>query len=1014
MMIHNLSCWRLPLLPLLMLLGARALPARAGKVDFNREVRPILSRYCFACHGPDDKARKGKLRLDVREGILGKSRLVDDAIVTPGKPEHSELITRIFLDDPTEVMPPPRTKKHLSEAEKQILKRWVAQGAEYTQHWAFVAPRPAPLPVVREACWPRNPIDVFVLARLEEKGLRPSPEADRYTLVRRVYLDLIGLPPTPEEADAFVHDPAPDAYARLVDRLLASPAYGERWARRWLDLARYADTNGYEKDRPRSIWPYRDWLIHALNADMPFDRFTIEQLAGDMLPGAGLSQRIATGFHRNTMINEEGGIDPLEFRYYAMTDRVATTGTVWLGLTLGCAQCHSHKYDPISQQEYYEVLAFLNNADELEMEVPTPEVREKRQEIEKKIAELEEALPARFPSEAQRERKFQAWLARERDNAIPWTVLRPVEARSNLPRLEVLDDASVLASGDQSKRDIYTLKYSPGNEAITGLRLEALPHESLPKKGPGRAYYEGPRGDFFLSELTLTVAGKQVRFQGATETYARAAIGRGKSGAALTLDGNPHTGWSTARREGEAHQAVYVLAEPLQADTFTLQLLFDRHYSAGLGRFRVSVTTSTKLLHARDIPPDIEALLAKPASEIIPEDLDRLRTYHLSVAPELARFRAEIAKLRERLPEYPTTLVFRERPADYPRPTFFHKRGEFLQPTERVQPGVPAILPPFPEKEPGNRLTFARWLVDPDNPLVSRVVMNRHWSAFFGRGIVATPEDFGLRGDLPTHPQLLDWLALEFIRSGWSIKRMHRLIVTSATYQQSSRVTPELLEADPNNLWLARGPRQRLEAELIRDLALRASGLATRALGGPSVFPPQPAGVTTEGTYGKLAWKVSTGRDRYRRGLYTFSKRTAPFAMFSTFDAPSGEACEARRESTNTPLQALTMLNDVALVEAAQALGQQTTAREGSDPDRFTFLFRRVLTRLPTAEEQGLLLGFYQVQKERFRENTRNSGEFRYAAQALAGPGEGPLPERAAWTALARVLFNLDETITKE
>jgi hypothetical protein len=1200
---------------------------RAEPVAFNRDVRPVLSRHCFKCHGPDDKARKAKMRLDIRAKAIGSGKSGLPTIV-PGKPDASELIRRIFATDSSEVMPPPATKNPLSAAQTEVLRRWIAEGAEYQPHWAFAPPRQAPLPKVRQTNWPHNAIDYFVLARLEAAGLHPSPPADRYTLVRRLYLDLIGMPPTPEEADAFVNDRTAHAYERLVDRLLASPHYGERWARRWLDLARYADTNGYEKDRTRSIWPYRDWVIGALNADLHFDQFTIDQIAGDMLPGPTPSQRVATGFHRNTMLNEEGGIDPLEFRFYAMTDRVGTTASTWLGLTMGCAQCHTHKFDPISHREYYQFMAFMDNADEPEMPIPQPDIAARRAELQARIKALEDDLPNRVPPESDLqwhplppsqvtiasgataktladgsvllsgknpdkdtytiaidsdltgvaavrlealtdpslsrtgpgrtphgnfvlneitvtaaprtasekaqpvklvgaeadfaqtgflaghaidgnpatgwaiqgpepwnvprsaifrldkpagfpegtrwairldqqhgtqhtlgrfrlslgqlrsdsrplevrrrehlERKFQEWQRHEAAQAVHWTILRPVAATSNMPKLTVLDDSSVLASGDMTKSDVYDLKFHTELRGITALRLEVLPHESLPRGGPGRIFYEGPFGDFFLSEITMSARGKPVRFNHASHSFAS-----GGNSAANAIDGKPETAWMIDGGQGKAHAAVFNLAEPLvDANDLDARLLFERYYAAGLGRFRISVTNATvgqvsnlpkeaaagqisnsakqkrqveNLPHkgnpaARGLPSDIEELLLVPAERRTPEQRQQLLRHFLTVAPELAGARAEIQKLREQMPAYPTSLVLQERPADDPRPTFVHRRGEFLQPAERVEPDVPAVLPPMPTGAPHNRLTLARWLVDPGNPLVGRVTVNRAWQAFFGRGIVRTTADFGYQGEPPTHPELLDWLAVEFERSGWSIKNMHRLIVTSATYRQSSRVTPELLPKDPENLLLSRGSRFRIEAELIRDAVLKMSGLLASRIGGPSVFPPQPAGVTTDGTFGGMAWNVSQGPDRYRRGLYTFSKRTAPYAMFNTFDAPSGEACVARREVSNTPLQALTALNDPVFVEAAQALGRMLAAEPASPEARAAYLFRRCLTRPPSAEELGQIMTFYRNQRCRFEQKELD-------ASVIAGSGAGDPIERAAWSALARVLLNLDETISKE
>jgi hypothetical protein len=974
--------------------------AVAAEPDFNRDVRPILAQYCFKCHGPDDKSRKAKLRLDLRAAAL------DKGVLAPGKPADSELLARVFAAD-EQVMPPPATKRKLTAAQKQTLKAWIAAGAKYDEHWAFVRPtRPPVPPLSREAkpsAPPRNPIDHFIRARLERAGLKPSPEADRYTLIRRVSLDLIGLPPTPAEVDAFVSDKSPDAYEKLVDRLLASPHYGERWARRWLDLARYADTNGYEKDRPRSVWPYRDWVIQALNADMPFDQFTIEQLAGDLLPNATAEQKVATGFHRNTMLNEEGGIDPLEFRFHAMTDRVKTTGTVWLGLTIGCAQCHTHKFDPISHREYYQFFAFLNNADEPTMSVPRPEIAAKRKAIEAKIAELTRALPTKFPKRVDAEKAFADWLKKERAQAVKWQVVRPASAKSNLPLLIVEPDDSVFVAGDMTKRDVYALTFRGDFTNVTAIRLEALPDERLPRNGPGRIYYEGPHGDFHLSTITATADGKPAKFARATQTIGNAAA---------AIDANPQTGWSANGGQGQRNVAVFAFDRPTTAKELRLSLVFEKYYAAGLGRFRVSVTTA-KTVAAHKTPPDVEAAL------LAGDDGPTVRDYFHRTTPHLAKARAEIDALRKTLPAYPTTLVMRERPAGNPRPTFIHNRGEFLQPTAKVEPGTPAFLPALPKGAPRNRLGLARWLVSPKNPLTARVAVNRQWQAFFGRGLVRTVGDFGYQGELPSHPQLLDWLACELMKPTkptddrswafrpWSMKHIHRLIVTSATYRQSSRVTPELLARDPENTLLARGPRVRLEAELIRDSVLRASGLLSPKIGGPSVFPPQPASVTTEGTYGKLQWKASAGEDRHRRGLYTFAKRTAPFAMTATFDAPSGEECVALRDVSNTPLQALTVLNDVVFTEAAQATSRMMAAKAGSVEERVKWVFRRFVARPPAEDEVKLLSRFVVEQKKQFASDAA-------AAKKLAGDGPGDVAERAAWAALARVLMNLDEFVVKD
>jgi hypothetical protein len=644
-------------------------------------------------------------------------------------------------------------------------------------------------------------------------------------------------------------------------------------------------------------------------------------------------------------------------------------------------------------------MAFLNNADEPEMEVPTPALTDQRAAVEKKIAAIEADLPKRITAEDLK-RGFDAWMTKKSARAVNWQVLRPTGAKSNVPLLSVLDDDSVLASGDMTKRDVYDVDFRGPLKGVMAIRLEVLPDERLPRRGPGRVFYEGAFGDFFLSEFTLNADGVPVKFSGASQSFG--------TKASAAIDGDPLTGWSINGGQGRRHVAVFTLATPLDsAKGLSFRLLFERYYAASLGRFRISVTTDSRAAEAEDMPAEIEELLLVSGEKRTAEQTERLRNYYLSIAPELAEAHAEIKRLRDGMPAYPTTLVMAERPANNPRLTYRHHRGEFMHPEERVEPDVLSALHPFPADQLRNRLTFARWLVDPRNPLIGRVTMNRQWAAFFGRGIVRTTEDFGLTGDPPSQPELLDWLAQELVARNWSMKAMHRLIVTSATYQQSSRVTPDLLARDPDNKLLTRGPHFRLEAELLRDAALRDSGLLSTKMGGPSVFPPQPAGVTTEGTYGPLQWKPSEGPDRYRRGLYTFSKRTAPFAMFTTFDAPSGEACVARREASNTPLQALTQLNDTALMECAQALGRLTAVREGTVEERASWLFRSCLTRPLTGDERASLAAFYRTQKGRFERKELDAAK-------IAGPGNGDANECAAWTVTARAMMNLDEFVTKD
>jgi len=967
--------------------------AQPSAPDFAREVRPILARACFKCHGPDEPARKGKLRLDDAVAARAGGRSGQPA-VTPGKPQESLLLARLDAEGAAH-MPPSGTGIVLSDREKAVLRAWVASGAEYRQHWAFITPTKPALPAVRDMTWCRNSLDRFVLARLEAEGLKPSPEADRITLIRRLSFDLIGLPPTPAEADAFVADTRPDAYERLVDRLLSHPGYGERWARRWLDLARYADTNGYEKDRQRSIWPWRDWVVEAYRRDLPYNQFGIEQLAGDMLPGATRDQLVATGLHRNTMLNEEGGIDPLEFRYHAIADRVSTTGTAFMGLTVGCAQCHTHKYDPLTQTDYFRLFAFLDNAEEPELELPGDEASRKREAIERQAVALEAALPGRFPA-AGFEKAFQAWLAREKMRAIPRLPLIPKTMSSNLPRLKHEGDGVIFVDGDATKNDIYTLEGTGSLAGITELRLEALPDPRLPGNGPGLSYYEGPKGDFLLTRLRLEVDGKPVIF-GRTSQSAG-------SPAALALDDNLQTGWGVAGGSGKRHAASFFADKPIPAGkSWRLVLEFGRHYVASLGKFRVSVTSGNSGKDAAPLMPvDVETILAssKPSTEA---ELSVLRTWFAQNCPELEAARKEIAAVRATMPQGPTTLVLRERSADHPRPTHRHHRGEFLDPREKVSAGVPGFLPGMNAGESVNRLAFARWLFQPENPLTARVAVNRLWAALFGKGIVATPADFGLQGAFPSHPDLLDWLAVTFREQGWSQKKILREIVTSATYRQSSAVRPELAVRDPDNTLLARAGRFRLEAEMLRDGALLAAGLLSDKSGGPGVFPPQPASITTEGTYGALAWNASSGPDRYRRTIYTFTKRTAPFAFQATFDTPSGEACVARRESSNSSLQALTLLNDAMYLEAARALGLSVAAMPDDD-QAIALMFRRVLTRNPSNADTQLCRNYIQNEIKRLS----NSSE---SVKALAGDGGNP--KTAARVSLARVLLNLDEAVTR-
>lgn len=1012
------------------------------EISFNRKVRPILAAKCFSCHGPDEETREADLRLDSREAA------VDQAAFNLDNLADSAVLNRIFSTDPDEQMPPPDSGEVLSDNEKQLLKDWILEGAIYEKHWAFVKPvRPA-VPdakrliskydlesVIEKNQWTGNPIDAFVLRKMFEAKKAPNISADKYSLIRRVYLDLIGLPPTSDQADAFVKDQSADAYEKVVDQLLRSDAYGERWARVWLDLARYADTNGYEKDRPRTIWPYRDWVIKAINADMPFDQFSIEQLAGDMLPHATEDQKIATGFHRNTMLNEEGGIDPLEYRFYAMVDRVATTGTIWMGMSIGCAQCHTHKYDPILHTDYYSMMAMLNNADEPDFPILTDAQSAKQKTIEREIKKIENQLARQFhvadeTKEKQRKeaptQRFESWLESERKTAVAWEIVTPIKRRTNSPNLYLQPDGSMFASGDFTKRDTYDLSYdlSVYKKPITAIRLEVLPDARLPAGGPGNAYYEGRKGDFFLSELILKAREKKIPVSEIKSSFGKISIGSGSADAKNVLDGDGSTGWSTSGKEGTANQLVLRLEQPSAEKLLTIQMIFERHFVASLGRFRISFTTDNfaeKPFAISKLPADIESLIAKTAP-LIKRERETLVKYFLSITPLLKTEQAKIAELRKQLPKPIRTMVMRERPIANPRKTVRYHRGEYLNPREEVSPMLPVIFRDAIDPKDArrlNRLDFAKWLVSVENPLSARTEVNRAWQQFFGKGLVRSPGDFGTQSDPPTHPELLDWLSVEFQSKGWSRKKLHRLMVTSATYKQSSHRARNEYTNDPDNEFYTRGPRFRIDGEMVRDIMLSASGKLSRKMFGPSVFPPQPSTVTAM-AYGGTKWNVSKGEDRFRRSLYTFSKRTAPFAAYQTFNAPTGENCIAKRNRSNSPLQALTLLNDEMFLELAReasksvlesvsptSIGSKTRPldRSGSsDTQIATAIFRRFLVRPPTDDELNLIMDFKESQIKRLEERFLDT-------ELIAGKGGST--ELAAWTLVARSIMSLDEVITK-
>lgn len=886
-----------------------------------------------------------------------------------------------------------------------------------SSHWSFIPPERPEIPQVQKERWPKNPIDAFVLAQLEEKGLQPVPEASPEMLMRRLSLDLIGLPPTLEELDLFLQDkstPSETSYDRLVETLLASPHYGERWARRWLDAARYADTNGYEKDLPRSIWPYRDWVIRAFNQNMPFDQFTVEQLAGDLLPKPDLSQRVATGFHRNTMINEEGGVDPEQFRVESIIDRVDTTGRVFLGLTIACAQCHDHKYDPISQQEYYEFFAFFNNDDEPAIEVPTRAQRQTRTNILQRIAGLEDQALKAQPDLVNQQREWEVSVSADLPE---WLVLDPFSYFGAVgTKFTELSDHSLLATASSPPVSTYTVVFNTHITHITAVRLEALTDPNLPYQGPGRA----ENGNFVLTDfqldaapLTDTNATRQVPFQRVTADFSQPDFEVAKA-----LDDDEKTGWGIDAGHALRNQdrkAVFQVVEPFGFANGT-RLVFKMKQLHGsqhtIGRFRLSVTTAQPPVEADPLPTAVRDSLSIQPENRSPEQERAVFRAFRREQESLSDLNRQIAEIWKEWPEAATSLVLVERRE--PRVTRIFRRGDWQNPTAAVSPDVPDVLPSLPENEPRNRLTFARWMVSDRNPLTARVIMNRLWQAYFGRGLVKTPEDFGTQGDPPTHPKLLDWLATEFMDSGWDLKHMHRLIVHSNTYKQSSKIPSRLLELDPYNELLARGPRFRVEAELVRDIALTASGLLSRKVGGPSVYPPIPEGVLSLGYGSPMPWPTEEDEDRYRRAMYTFMKRTVPYPALVLFDAPSGDQSCVRRPRSNTPMQALNTLNDPLFFECARALGLKTVREGGTtDRERAIYAFRRCTSRMPDEKELASILNYAEDQKAFFKNRTAHA--LKVAANDPANPPEEvDLHQVAVWTLTSRVLLNLDETITKQ
>ncbi len=1138
------------------LIGFAPVPASENAVDFNRDISPILSNICYKCHGPDAAERKGgtkshPLRLDTPEGAYAD---YEGAVaITPGHPEKSEVFARISSADEDQLMPPPKSGKKLTEHDIELMKRWIEQGAKYAMHWSYVKPVRPELPEVKDKTWPRNGIDNFLLARMEKDGLKPQPEADRYALIRRVSLDLTGLAPALEDVDKFVADTSPDAYEKLVDGLLAKPAYGEHWARMWLDLARYADSGGYASDTPRTIWAYRDYVIKSFNDNKPFDRFTIEQIAGDLLPNPSEEQLVATAFHRNTMTNTEGGTTREEFRNAAVIDRVNTTMAVWMGTSINCAQCHDHKYDPLPQKDFFRCFAIFNNTEDADRadEEPThkfyaPQQLEQRAKLEAESAALEKKFSTPTPEQAAAQARWEKsfpldlkWqplshgglvenpagnsadvltaklpadlkrLSAIRLEAVPAATkspdvkaekfvvatnirasLQPAAAKSpegRFVRIELpgkalhlmLAEVQVFSAGENIApqgvaRQISTdyggeaKRANDGNTGGDYFKANSVSHTSAidnpwwevdlkaAQKIDSVVVWNRTDGGTFdklknFNVIILDNKGKEVWRTEVAETPSPSksldtggahaiqlaaahadAEQNGYDADAAIHEGEPKDapkkgkkqpkadkpGWYINLMDAKTHSVTLVPPAPVDApDDATLLLHLAVTGSRSLkSALRISVTADPRADELARTPADVVEALSIPAEKRSAAQRETITQYFLEhVATDLKADRDRLAAVKKQLAEImPVTVpVMHELAANSRRKTRIQSRGNYLSLGEEVTEGAPAALHPLPPPEPPtNRLSLAKWLVDDNNPLTPRVIANRYWEQIFGIGIVRTSEEFGSQGEPPSNPELLDWLATELIGEKWDMKKFAKLLVMSAAYRQSSKCTPELLERDPENRLLARGPRFRMSAEMIRDQALEVSGLLSPKMYGPSVKPPRPSAGLSAAFGGGLDWQTSPGEDKYRRALYTEMRRTSPYPSTATFDAPSREICTLRRVRTNTPLQALVTLNDPVYVEAAQALARRMLNAGTTPMEKARFGFRIVLARAPHETELERLI---VLQKEAHDEFSKDSKK----ATEMATNPIGPLPkgadavELAAWTTVANVLLNLDETMMK-
>lgn len=1015
----------------LVVAAAPALADAEQLVDFDRDIRPILSNTCYTCHGPDANKRATELRFDVEASLFSEH---DEPVIVQGRPDESALVARITSGDPDYRMPPVDEKQQLSKAQIELLKKWIEQGAPYTGHWSFQPVVRPKQPEVTDADWPANDIDYFVLNRMTERRLQPSERASKETLIRRVTLDLIGLPPTLEAVDAFLADDSPQAFEKVVDRLLASERFGEHFATAWLDAARYADSNGYQQDRTRTLWPWRDWVIRALNSNMPFDQFTIEQLAGDQLENPTMDQLVATGFHRNHMLNGEGGRIAEESRVEYVMNRVETTGAVWLGLTVGCARCHDHKYDPVSQREFYQFYSYFNSIDESGrvdaggnanpvMPVPTAEQSAQQAELRQHLADLQKEF--RTVTTIERQRAWETEKLQEllQDDRPPvWELLRPERFVSEQGQTMTLQaDGSLLLTGKNPRNDNYEIEFVASSSGITGLRIEAVPHPEFTNGGFARS----DSGNFVLTDFSIEAKrAEEEKFSPVRIASAKASFEQGGLKIEKSFDGNPRTGWAVHNPSNMKipRQAVYVFDKPISGSAGTSLIVRMKHESQhafhNLSRFRILVTTQP-MPKLDNSDSGREALV----QALKVESAKRAEAQKKLIAEEFRKGSSEVVAVQKKIDatkkrqsdldkQIVRTMVMRERKE--PRETFVLNRGVWDQPIrdQPIQPGTPECLPGLPEDAPKNRLALAQWIVSKDNPLTARVVVNRYWQHFFGTGLVTTVEDFGSQGERPSHPKLLDWLAAEFAGSGWNVKHLLKLIVMSATYQQSSTATPAMLDVDASNRWLARGARFRLTSQAIRDQALMVSGLLVNKVGGPPVKPYQPLGIWSDLSLGKIKYVQDHGEKLYRRTLYTFWRRASAPTML--FDVASRQVCKVHTSRTNTPLHALVLMNDDTYIEASRKLAERVLLEgSASDSDRLAYGFRVATCRHATESERSVLVDVLKKVRSDYAGDEKK-------VDALLSRGESPVDENlertelASFAAVMNMILNLDEVITKE